>query len=67
MGKDHETEGPSLRPLLVVLGLFLSALAGALGTAGPASNPRPQTVKVAPAGHHLPRRALLTSELGQLR
>jgi hypothetical protein len=61
MGGDHDNEGPSLRPLVLVAALFLGALAAALGTAGPTGS-HLQHVNVAPAHPHAVRPALLTSE-----
>lgn len=61
MGRGHEADGPSLRPLVLVLALFVGAVAAALGTAGPPGT-HLQPEKAAPASH-LGRASLLVNEL----
>jgi hypothetical protein len=65
MRKGHEAEGPSLRPLVLVLALFLGALAGAVSTAGPSAGTHLQPEKAAPASHQTTRVALLTAQIEQ--
>lgn len=63
MRKGHEADGPSLRPLVLVLALFLGALAGALSTEGPSAGTHLQPEKAAPASHQSNRAAFLTAQI----
>ena len=60
---EHEVTGPSVRPLLLVLGLFLGGVAAALGTAGPATSPYLTPTKAAPAPRHELRPAVLIAQI----